>query len=106
MSEESWPYRFVVTLERQRSQHSDATWYLVLLPFPVADELDADAPLRGGFGSVPVQARIGSSVWRTSVFPTKETFLLLVNKKVRVTESLTVGAPVEVALRLRHAGGG
>lgn len=101
MTDESWPYRAVVPLLQQRSRHSETTWYAVLLPFDVADALDADAPRKGGFGSVPVEARVGTSIWRTSVFPTSETFLLLVNKKVRLAERLVPDAPVPVRLRLR-----
>jgi hypothetical protein len=56
---------------------------------------------RRGFGSVKVEARIGDSVWRTSVFPPKEGgWFLPVKKAICRAEGLTEKEEVEVALRL------
>jgi hypothetical protein len=54
--------------------------------------------MRGGFGSVKVDATIGGTTWRTSVFPDKTGYLLLVARKVARAEGLTVGAAVAVTL--------
>lgn len=50
---------------------------------------------RRGFGSIRVEAQIGKTAWRTSVFPTKEgTYLLPVKESVRDKEGLTIGESV------------
>jgi hypothetical protein len=56
---------------------------------------------RRGFGSVRVEARIGDSVWHTSVFPPKEGgWFLPVKKGICQAEGLDEQDEVEVALRL------
>ncbi len=77
-------------------------WYFVTLPGEVADDIRArtDDGLRRGFGSVRVEVTIGSSTWRTSVFPESGggSFVLPVKKPVRVAEGLDAGDQVEVSL--------
>ncbi len=55
-----------------------------------------------GFGSVRVEVRIGSSTWRTSVFPEAgaDSFVLPVKKAVRTAEGLEEGDSCAVVLRL------
>ena len=56
---------------------------------------------RRGFGSVKVEVRLGSSTWKTSVFPMKEGgWFLPLKKPVRLAEGLAEGDEVEVALTL------
>lgn len=79
---------------------SDAAWHFITVPHDVADEIE-DMPLnRGGFGSVRVEVTIGSSTWRTSLFPSKEheTFILPLKKQVRSAEGLGVGDTCSVTL--------
>lgn len=78
----------------------DAAWHFVSLPEEVADEIE-DAPLdRRGFGSLRVEATVGDTTWRTSIFPdsSRGTFLLPMKKQVREREDLAEGDPVEVRL--------
>lgn len=83
-----------------------AAWHFISLPEAVADAIadvaDGVGRPRRGFGSVRVEVTVGSSRWRTSLFPDKErgTYLLPVKAAVRRAEQLTVGDPVEVALVL------
>jgi hypothetical protein len=53
-----------------------------------------------GFGSLRVEVAIGSTTWRTSVFPdTKRgTYLLPVKKQVRAAEGLVEGSVCSVEL--------
>ncbi|TCM19037.1 uncharacterized protein DUF1905 [Novosphingobium sp. PhB165] len=53
-----------------------------------------------GFGSLKVKARIGGTVFATSVFPSKADggWLLPVKASVRRAESLAEGDDVEVSL--------
>jgi hypothetical protein len=80
----------------------EAGWHFVTLPTDVADAIDETVGERAGFGSIPVEATIGASTWKTSLFPDKQSasFVLPVKKAVRQRELLEVDAPVLV--RLRH----
>lgn len=81
---------------------SDAAWHFITLPPDVADEIE-DMPMnRGGFGSLRVEVTIGSSTWRTSIFPSKEhaSFVLPIKKQVRQAQGLSVGDPCSVHLAL------
>ena len=80
----------------------EAGWHFVTLPTDVADAIDEAVGERAGFGSIPVEATIGASTWKTSLFPDKQSasFVLPVKKAVRQRELLEVDAPVLV--RLRH----
>ena len=71
----------------------DASWVFVSLPVDVAEDIREMVPSKRGFGSLPVHVRCGTSAWRTSVFPSKESgsFVLPVKKAVRTKEGLEVG---------------
>lgn len=84
---------------------ADGSWHFVRLPEDVAGEVRdlADERRPGpprGFGSVKVRARIGGSVWDTSVFPEKQSgsFLLPVRKAVRDAEGIAADDVVTVVL--------
>jgi hypothetical protein len=80
---------------------AEAAWVFVTLPVDVADEISESVPRRG-FGSVRVAARIGSSEWKTSVFPSKadSSFVLPVKRAIREREKVEVGDTVHVTIRL------
>ena len=80
---------------------AQASWYFVSLPERDADEIAERSDGRArGFGSVRVEVTIGSSTWRTSVFPDakKGTYVLPVKKAVRSKEAIGPGSTVFVAL--------
>jgi Domain of unknown function (DUF1905) len=85
-------------------QHEGAGgWYFMSLPADVAADIDElTTGLRHGFGSVRVAVTVGSSSWRTSVFPDagRGTYVLPVKKAVRVAERLEAGAAVRFRLEL------
>lgn len=83
-----------------RDEVKGGAWYFVSLPQALSDELDVAGP-RAGFGSLRVEVAIGSSTWRTSVFPSAEekTFVLPVKKAVRVAEGIDEGDACTVRLR-------
>jgi hypothetical protein len=65
--------------------------------------VDIDDRLVGeprGFGSVRVEAVLGSTTWRTSLFPSREeqAYVLPVKKAVRRAEGVETGDEVEVSL--------
>jgi hypothetical protein len=57
---------------------------------------------RRGFGSVKVEARVGGSTWKTSLFPRKggDGWFLPLKKPVRLAEGLAEGDEVTVELTL------
>ena len=82
------------------TRHGRALIHLVTLPDETSDFLN-DLPLaRGGFGSIKVEAGVGTTTWKTSVFPDGETFLLLIAKKLILKENLEVGKLIEVTLEI------
>jgi len=93
-------YRFRAELWRYEG---DAAWHFVTLPSGVSDDIsDRPDTARRGFGSVRVNATIGSTTWATSIFPDSKagTFLLPVKTQVRDAESIDDGDVVDVTLDL------
>jgi len=79
------------------------SWTFVSLPTETADRIDDIAgPFTRGFGSVRVEATVGTTVWRTSIFPDSKrgTYVLPVKRAVRSAEHLQAGDTVQVGLRL------
>lgn len=80
-----------------------AAWHFVSLPLDVADDIRARVGTHAsGFGSIKVEAAVGSTRWATSLFPdkTRGTYLLPIKKAVRGAESLEPGDIVTVSLRV------
>jgi hypothetical protein len=78
-------------------------WHFVSLPAEVsADITDIAAGARRGFGSVRVAVTVGATSWHTSIFPDSKTrtYVLPVNKAVRVAEQLDAGDEVKAELQL------
>jgi hypothetical protein len=96
-------YEFDAEVWPWRSANGGTTWFFLTLPVDVSADLRMEAGPPRGFGSVRVEATIGDSTWRTSVFPQAESgcFLLPVKKPIRNAEGLDDG--VECAVRLRLA---
>jgi hypothetical protein len=81
---------------------SDADWYFVAMPEDLSSEVaELQGPYRRGFGAVRVQATVGSSNWRTSIFPGGDgRYVLPLKRAVRDAEHLREGAPVTVILEI------
>lgn len=76
--------------------------FLVSLPQDLSDhirDLTAGGPRRG-FGSVKVSVLVGTSRWRTSIFPGKDDapYVLPIKKAVYVREGIEPDDPVTVHL--------
>ena len=83
------------------ASESVASWVFVSLPGEICDDVRLLSGPPSGFGSVRVEVSLGSSTWRTSVFPDKaRTYVLPVKAAVRRREGLEVGDRVELALTL------
>jgi len=78
----------------------DSSWVFATVPADVSEDVrDMELP-RKGFGSVKVTVRLGSSEWRTSIFPDAKSgcYVLPVKKAVRTKEKVGIGDKVEVGL--------
>jgi hypothetical protein len=72
-------------------------WHFVSLPPEIGSDIaDVTVGIRAGFGSVRVAATVGTTSWRTSIFPDSKTgtYLLPVKKEVRDAENLETGDDV------------
>ena len=83
---------------------SDAVgaWVFVTLPPGVSDDVRMEAGPPTGFGSVRVEVAIGSTTWRTSVFPDAKlgAYVLPVKKAVRTAERLQPDDVATLTLRV------
>ena len=53
-----------------------------------------------GWGMIPVEARIGDTEWRTSLFPKDGTYVVPLKDAVRKAEGLEVGNVVTIELTI------
>lgn len=95
-------------LWRWRGASGAGSWHFLTIEGDAADAVRL-AAVSGqwldrprGFGSAKVTARIGSTLWSTSVFPHKESggWLLPVKASVRKAEDLHEGDMVDICLSL------
>lgn len=68
----------------------------------LSDDLRGMAGPKRGFGSIPVEVTIDGSIWRTSVFPDKDSgcFVLPVKAAVRRAEAISAGDTTEIDLKV------
>jgi hypothetical protein len=81
-----------------------ASWFFVTVPLDIAEEISVRYGANAaGFGSIKVEAVIGSSKWETSIFPSDRdpgAYVLPIKKAVRVAEGLDVDVTATVELRV------
>ena len=76
-----------------------APWHLLTVPEEDCSALDAaSAYVTYGWGMIPVQAHIGGTGWRTSLWPKEGRYIVPVRAGVRQAEGLEVGDTVTVRL--------
>ena len=81
----------------------DGAWHFLSVPEAEADDIEEVASgTRRGFGSVRVEVTIGTTTWRTSLFPDakRATYVLPVKRAVREAEGLRVGSRPVVEVEL------
>ncbi len=81
-------------------EESSSSWFFVTLPKEASDEIEDRFGGLRGFGSVRVEVTVGSTTWRTSVFPSSEheAFVLPVKKAVRQAEDIADDSTITVLL--------
>ncbi|MDQ1122552.1 DUF1905 domain-containing protein [Microbacterium trichothecenolyticum] len=78
---------------------TDSDWYFVALPPVLSADIRETQTYRRGFGGVRVEASIGGSTWRTSIFPQAGgSYVLPLKRAVRDAEGIDADAVIEVAL--------
>jgi hypothetical protein len=83
------------------ASESVGAWAFVTLPSEVGDDVRLLSGPPTGFGSVRVEVTVGSSTWRTSVFPDRARgYVLPLKSAVRRREGLDVGDRVQLTLGL------
>jgi len=78
------------------------SWYFLTIDGETAHAIRAAATNAAAWGSVYVEATVGSTIWRTSLFPSKQAggWLLPLKAAVRKAEKIADGSVVEVRLTL------
>ena len=95
-----WSCEFEAALWEWESSSEGTAWFFITVPEDETDEIRIHAGPPRGFGSVRVEATIGTTTWRTSVFPGSGGYALPVKKAVRRAESHQPGDTARVTLEL------
>lgn len=80
-----------------------ASWHFLTLPKKEGQEIkEAFKTLSKGWGSLPVEVTIGSTVWKTSIFPDKTSgsYLLPLKAAVRKREEIEEGDTIAFTLKV------
>lgn len=99
----SWNVRGPVWLwQGSDGAPAKGSWYFLTIDGETADAIRACAVNAAAWGSVYVEATIGGTTWRTSLFPSKQVagWLLPLKAAVRKAEKLVEGSEVEAVLAL------
>ncbi len=77
-------------------------YHFVTIPEDRAAAIQAVAAgITYGWGMIPVEAHLGSTVWKTSLFPKDGGYVLPVKDAVRRAEALDLGDTVALRLTVR-----
>jgi len=76
-----------------------APWYFISVPDGESRAIEATSRLVSyGWGVIPVTSHIGSTRWKTSLFPKDGRYIVPVRANVRKAEGLVLGDNVTVRL--------
>ena len=77
-----------------------APFYFVAVPEEQSAEIKAsESMLTYGWGVIPVEGRIGSTEFTTSLIPRHGVYLVPIKNMVRLPEKLSVGDEIEISLK-------
>jgi Domain of unknown function (DUF1905) len=78
-------------------------WHFLTLPKTIADEIRFFNATAKGFTPLKVTATIGSTTWKTAIFPDSKSgsFVLAVKADVRKAEALSVDAKITASITLK-----
>lgn len=77
-------------------------WHFVGIPKKESEEIKKTCKIKIGFGSIPVMVRLGTTTWKTSIFPDKKsgTYLLPLKAEVRKKENIISGDSVSLTIQI------
>ena len=79
-----------------------APFYFVAVPEQQSAEIKAaESMLTYGWGVIPVEGRIGSTEFTTSLIPRDGVYLVPIKNMVRLPEKLAVGDEIEISLKFK-----
>jgi len=84
-----------------------AGWHFVTLPKKQAQEIKKKFSwVKRGWGSIPITVVLGSSRWKTSIFPDRESggYLFAIKKEIRKKENVKIGDTVKFILIIENSG--
>lgn len=83
------------------------SWHFVTIPFEVANEIYFAQKLknmgqRRGFGSIKVEAKIGNSIFLTSIFPNSKdkTYVMPIKATIRKAENIKDGDEIMLNFKI------
>ena len=76
-------------------------FYFVTVPAEESAQIEAaSAMVTYGWGMIPVEVRIGSSIWTTSLFAKDGGYVVPLKSAIRAAEGIGVGNVLTVRLRV------
>lgn len=84
---------------------TEANWHFITIPKKESDQIkDRFGHDARGWGSLPVNATIGATTWKTSIFPDKKAgaYLLPLKADVRKKEGVAVGKTIALTVEIRE----
>ena len=76
-----------------------AAWHFISIEKREGDKIALEYPhQRRGFGAIPVEVTVGSTTWKTSIFPDKEGYVLPLKKQVRKAENIKAKDKIKATL--------
>jgi hypothetical protein len=82
---------------------SSANWHFITVPKKESEDIKKKFGKNArGWGSLPVEATIGKTVWKSSIFPDKKTatYLLPLKMQIRRAEKLDAGDAASISIKI------
>lgn len=79
-------------------------WHFVTIPQDISDEIrNGFGNLKRRWGSIPVEAKINKTEWKTSIFPEKKenAYILPIKKEIRIQNNLHAGVRVRIRISIK-----
>ena len=78
-----------------------APWFFITVPEEQSRDLKAVLKLvTYGWGMIPVDARIGKTAWKTSMFPKDGRYIVPIKTSVRQAENIDEGDTVSIQIEV------
>ena len=81
-----------------------AGWHFITIPADVSEEIkDRFGDQKRGWGSLPVEVTVGTTTWKTSIFPDTKAnaYLLPIKADVRKKEGIAADTSITLLLEIR-----